>query len=59
MRKIKVGVIGVGTIGTAHASCIYNGEIEEMELCALCDSDKARIEELKYIHISFRQSFDR
>lgn len=47
MRKIKVGVIGVGTIGTAHASCIYNGEIEEMELCALCDNDKARIEELK------------
>ena len=47
MRKLKVGVIGVGTIGTAHASCIYNGEIAEMELCALCDIDKTRIEELK------------
>ena len=47
MNKLKVGVIGVGTIGTAHAGCIYNGEIEGMELCALCDNDKGRIEELK------------
>lgn len=47
MSRIKMAVVGVGTIGTAHASCIYNGEIDGMELCALCDSDKERVAELR------------
>ena len=40
--KIKVGIIGVGNIGTAHAKSIYNGEIDGMELVALCDIDSKR-----------------
>lgn len=45
--SIKVAVIGVGNIGTAHANAIYKGEIAGMELCALCDTDKDRMETLK------------
>lgn len=45
--KVKVGIIGVGNIGTAHASSVYNGEVEGMELCALCDSDAQRADALK------------
>ncbi len=45
--SIKVAVIGIGNIGTAHASTIFNGEIDGMELCALCDTNENRISELK------------
>ncbi len=47
MSKIRVGVIGVGCIGTAHAGAIYDGLVPNMELCALCDIDKKRQEELR------------
>ena len=47
MSKIRVGVIGVGCIGTAHADAIFKGNVPNMELCALCDIDKGRQEQLK------------
>lgn len=47
MSKIRMGVIGVGCIGTAHAGAIYQGLVPDMELCALCDIDKKRQEELR------------
>ena len=45
--SVRVGIIGVGNIGTAHATSIYNSEVEGMELCALCDSDTQRADALK------------
>lgn len=45
--KVKVGIIGIGNIGTAHASAIYQGEIDGMELCALCDISPQRLAQLK------------
>lgn len=45
--SLRVGIIGVGTIGIAHATAIYNGEINGMELCALCDIDEERAKRLK------------
>lgn len=39
---VKVGIIGVGTIGSAHAASIYSGAIEGMRLCALCDTSADR-----------------
>ncbi len=47
MEKIRVGVIGVGNIGSAHAKAISRGEVPGMELCALCDISKERLEFLK------------
>lgn len=44
MRKIKVGVIGVGHLGSIHAK-IYN-EIESCSLAAVCDIDKTRLGEV-------------
>ena len=43
MKKIKVGIVGIGNIGSAHASCIINGGIKGMELVALCDIDSRRL----------------
>ena len=36
-RHLKVAVIGVGNIGSAHARAIYSGEVSGMKLAALCD----------------------
>ena len=37
MQSIKAAVIGVGNMGSAHASCIASGKIEGLALSALCD----------------------
>ena len=39
---VKVGIIGVGNIGSAHANAIASGQVEGMELAALCDLNEAR-----------------
>ncbi|MBQ9112912.1 MAG: Gfo/Idh/MocA family oxidoreductase [Clostridia bacterium] len=63
-NKLKVGIIGVGNIGGAHASAVYGGEIEHMCLAALCDCDPEKAAELrrKYPDIpvfeSARELFD-
>ncbi|MBO7398982.1 MAG: Gfo/Idh/MocA family oxidoreductase [Clostridia bacterium] len=50
MKTLRVGIIGVGNIGTAHCGCIANGRIKGMTLAALCDIDpeKRRILAGKY-----------
>ena len=35
--SIRVGVIGLGNMGTAHATCIMNGNINGIELISVCD----------------------
>lgn len=44
MKAIRVGVIGVGNIGTMHADNIYQNKIEGMELTAVCDANPARLD---------------
>ncbi|MDD4980085.1 MAG: Gfo/Idh/MocA family oxidoreductase [Candidatus Omnitrophica bacterium] len=44
MDRIKVGVVGVGHLGSIHAK-LYR-EIESCSLAAVCDTDKARLEEI-------------
>lgn len=41
-NKVRTGIIGVGNMGYAHARALYNGEIDTMCLCALCDTDEER-----------------
>jgi len=44
MPKIRIGVVGVGHLGSLHAR-IYK-EIETCSLEAICDTDKTRLDEL-------------
>lgn len=44
LNDIRVGVIGVGNIGTMHAKNIYNNRIQGMELVAICDTNPLRLE---------------
>ena len=39
---IKIGVIGIGNMGTSHAKAIFNKEIDGLELAAVADINKAR-----------------
>lgn len=43
MNGIKVGIIGIGNIGSAHLNCIYNGKIVGMNVKAVCDIDEIKL----------------
>jgi predicted dehydrogenase len=42
MDKVKLGIIGIGNMGTGHAKNIIKGEVKELELYAVADSKEAR-----------------
>lgn len=44
MEYIRVGVIGIGNIGTMHATNIYQNKIQGMKLTAVCDMRESRVE---------------
>lgn len=43
MEKIKLGIIGIGNMGSSHASNIKNGKCPEIELVAIADSNPERL----------------
>ena len=47
MENLKIGVIGIGNIGTAHARCLYDGKIKGASLSAVCDISKDRVDYCK------------
>ncbi|WP_069998711.1 Gfo/Idh/MocA family protein [Cellulosilyticum sp. I15G10I2] len=42
MDKVKIGIIGIGNMGTGHAKNLLEGKVEELELCAVADTKEAR-----------------
>lgn len=44
MEKIKLGIIGIGNMGSGHAGNIKKGYCPEIELVAVCDINPARLE---------------
>ena len=44
MESVRLGIIGIGGIGSAHFNCVGGGKIEGMTLAAVCDIDPARLE---------------
>ncbi|MGI6239854.1 MAG: Gfo/Idh/MocA family protein [Christensenellales bacterium] len=43
MDKVRIGIIGVGNMGSAHAKMILDGEIEGMTLGAVADTSAERL----------------
>ena len=43
MNRVRMGVIGIGSMGSAHAMQIYKNKVEGMELAAVCDTDPLRL----------------
>ena len=46
-KKVRIGVIGYGNMGTGHASYLIKNEVENAEMTALCDNSPERLEKAK------------
>ncbi len=44
MEKVRLGIIGVGNMGTAHTNNLMKGEVPEMELVAVCDINPKKLD---------------
>lgn len=42
--EARIGIIGLGNMGFAHANCIFEKRVQGMRLCALCDIDDGKLE---------------
>ena len=47
MENVRIGILGVGNMGTVHAKYIVNGEVPEATLAAVCDVKPERLEWVK------------
>ena len=43
MEQVRLGIIGIGNMGTAHARSLMAGEVPEMKLTAVADVNPARL----------------
>ena len=43
MSKVKLGIIGIGNMGTNHAKSIVSGKCPEIQLCAVADINPDRL----------------
>lgn len=43
MKQIRMGVIGIGVMGSRHASYLFAGDVENAVLTAVCDIRPARL----------------
>jgi len=41
---VKVGIIGIGNMGSSHSQNIFNGKIPNMELVSICDCNPERLQ---------------
>lgn len=46
-KQVRIGIIGFGNMGQAHAKYIAAGEIKNGALAAVCDIDEQRLQEAK------------
>ena len=46
-KLLRVAVVGIGNMGSAHAMCIASGKIAGMHLSAVCDIDTAKLDRIQ------------
>jgi predicted dehydrogenase len=49
MDKVRIGIIGVGIMGSYHARYLLEGKVKGAELTALCDIDPSKLEPFKAV----------
>ena len=47
MSLVKIGVIGIGNMGSSHVQMLDKGQIKGAELTAICSSNESRIQWVK------------
>ena len=43
-KKLRLGIIGIGNMGTGHAKSVVNGSCPDLTLAAVCDINPSRLE---------------
>lgn len=61
MKTVKVAVIGIGNMGSAHAACIAENEIDGMALTAVCDINTKKLTAFfeKYSNVKCYESYEK
>lgn len=49
MENIRLGIVGIGGIGSAHFNCVLSGKIRGMTLGAVCDINPKRLDYCKSV----------
>ena len=44
MEKVRLGIIGIGNMGSSHMDRIQKGDVPQMEVTAVCDIAPERLE---------------
>ena len=44
MEKVRLGIIGIGSMGTGHAGNVLKGMVPDMELTAVADIWQSRLD---------------
>jgi predicted dehydrogenase len=59
MKKVRLGIIGLGAQGNAYAGFIKEGRVENMEVAAICDIDldKKEVVDDKYPEVPFYDNY--
>ncbi|MBO4512631.1 MAG: Gfo/Idh/MocA family oxidoreductase [Victivallales bacterium] len=58
MEKVRVGVVGLGVMGSYHADQLMKGDVKRAELTAVCDIDAKKMEPYKKKAKCFAKSED-
>ncbi len=56
MDKVRIGVIGVGVMGSYHANELKDGKVKGAELAAVCDVDEKKLENFSGCCTTFTKS---
>jgi len=49
MKTVRIGIIGVGNIGTKHARYLISGVVKEARLTAVCDTEPKKLTAIRNI----------
>ncbi|MBQ8794239.1 MAG: Gfo/Idh/MocA family oxidoreductase [Clostridia bacterium] len=60
MDKVRIGIVGVGNIGTAHANTLFAGKVEGAVLGAVCDisSDRREFAKENYLGVEIFDEYN-
>lgn len=56
--KLKIGIVGMGNMGSDHARRILAGEVPGMELGGVCDADESRLASWKPRGVPIHTSYE-
>lgn len=47
MDKVRIGVIGLGNMGSQHAQWLFDGKVQGATLAAICDTDPEKLRQFR------------